>query len=172
MLPSERLQGDGRKNRSVDESANIWEGSIQRPRPRGYFEREASLFRRTAIVATSVALLLVLSASSALAHFCFNASRSDRGNQAAAGSPAWGSIAEFLRGDLGLCEAGIDHVLDGVEAAGFPRNLLIHNRTVLAQGRLGKHQHLSVNRKGIDHLSGQDFVLFERLIGQAFGICG
>jgi hypothetical protein len=130
------------------------------------------LFRRTAIVATAVALLLVLTAGSALAHFCFNASRSDRGNEAAAGSPTWLSVEELLRDEFRLCNAGVRHVLDGIEAAGFPRNLLIHGRTVMAQGRLGKHQHLSVNRKGVDHLTNRDFVLFERLVGEAFGICG
>ena len=129
------------------------------------------MFKRTAIVAIGVALLLVLTAGSALAHFCFNASRSDRGNQQAAKSPAWLSIEEILRDEFQLCNAGVRHVQNGIAAAGFPRNLLIHERTIMAQGRLGRHQHLSVNRKGVDHLTQRDFVLFERLVGQAFGIC-
>ena len=130
------------------------------------------MFRRTAIVAIGAALLLVLTASSALAHFCFNASRSDRGNQEAAKSSAWLSIEEILRDEFQLCNAGVRHVQSGIAAAGFPRNLLIHERTIMAQGRLGRHQHLSVNRRGVDHLTQSDFILFEGLVGEAFGICG
>ena len=140
--------------------------------PGGATREGGPLLKRTAIVATTVGLLLVLTASSALAHFCFNASRSDRGNQAASKSPAWSSIEEILRDEFQLCNAGVRHVQSGIAAAGFPRNLLIHQRTIMAQGRLGRHQHLSVNRKGVDHLTEGDFVLFEQLVGEAFGICG
>jgi hypothetical protein len=129
------------------------------------------VFKRTAIVAIGTALLLVLTASSAFAHFCFNASRSDKGNQEAAKSPAWLSIEELLRDEFQLCNAGVSHVQSRIAAAGFPRNLLIHERTIMAQGRLGRHQHLSANRKGVDHLTEGDFVLFEGLVEEAFGIC-
>ena len=65
---------------------------------------------------------VVLAAGPAVAHECYNASRSDKGNQqVAANSPAFVTFDEsamgFFRFGLGLCPAGADYLLGQVHAA-------------------------------------------------------
>lgn len=123
-------------------------------------------------LAVIVALFVVSSAS---AFECYNASRSDRGNAAAAKAPALASFEEIL-GDpeiVGLCPAGVDHVIEGLQEAGYDTDSLINFRTLMAGGleRNGKGADLLHNGKGIDHLSEEFFATVDPLIEEGFGIC-
>ena len=111
-------------------------------------------------------LLMALPVS---AHECYNASRSDQGNQQiAAHSPAFSTFDETAMGfftspdGLGLCPAGATYLLDQIHAAaaqpgsGIDLNWVVSNRTVQAQGidnasNPRAQQNLS-NGTGIDHL--------------------
>lgn len=128
--------------------------------------------RRSLIVMVGAALCLLVMSSSALAHFCYVANRSPQGAQSAAGSPTWISISEILTEEIGLCPAGVEHVLDGIEASGLPRTLMIHGRTIMAQGLEHKHPEKLHDGRGIEHLSDADFAAFEILVGEAFPLCG
>lgn len=133
------------------------------------------MIRRLLFTATTTVAILVLFASSALAHFCYVADRSVRGaQQAAANSASWVSVAEFLA-EAGMCAEGIAYV-DGQVAAATgtePGQLAINERTVMAQGhgRSGKNLHLASNGRGVDWLSEEDFAMFDTWVGTGFGIC-
>jgi hypothetical protein len=131
------------------------------------------LYKLTAFAVAGFLGLVV--ASSADAFFCFNANRSEEGNASAGNGAALGSVDEFLGGEVGLCPAGIEHVKEGLEEAGFPADFVINERTIMAQG-LEKNgsdmgQELLHNQKGIDHLDDEFFETAEELIGEAFGLC-
>jgi hypothetical protein len=123
-----------------------------------------------ALVAGVVALLVVNSAD---AFFCYNASRSANGNAHAAKSQALVSVDEFLTGEVGLCPAGVEHVVTGLEDAGFETDFLINGNTIMAGGleKNGKGGELLHNGKGIDHLSDEFFATADGLIGEGFGLC-
>lgn len=123
---------------------------------------------------------LGLMTSNAWAHQCTNASRSDQGDRAAAEhSQAWATFrvgaVDFLTSEFGLCEAGVNHVLNGLEAAGFDVDVVVNQRMTLAWG-LAEHgakgEQLLADGKGIDHI---DFDWVEEtatpLIFEAFEIC-
>jgi hypothetical protein len=135
------------------------------------------MVRRLLFIATATVASMVLFAGSAFAHFCYIAVRSPQGAQAAgANSDSWGTLDEFLGGELGLCEEGIAYVESQVEAAtGLDADMLaINERTVMAQGHLrsGQNLHLSEDGKGVDYLSEEVFADFETWVGEAFAICG
>ena len=79
-----------------------------------------------AFVAASVALTV---GGSAYAFECYNVSRSDQGNASAAKSKALVSPHEFLSEEVGLCPDGVEHVLAGLEDAGFQSDFLINQGT-------------------------------------------
>jgi hypothetical protein len=136
---------------------------------------------------------VVLAAGPAAAHECYNASRSDNGNQQiAAHSPAYNTFDETAMGfftapqpdGLGLCPVGAQYLLDQVHAAaalpdsGIDLNWVVSNRALQAAG-LEKasnpraQQNLS-NGTGIDHL-GENAALGAVIganIGTAAGMCG
>jgi hypothetical protein len=136
---------------------------------------------------------VVLAAGPAAAHECYNASRSDNGNQQiAAHSPAYNTFDETAMGfftapqpdGLGLCPVGAQYLLDQVHAAaalpdsGIDLNWVVSNRALQAGG-LEKasnpraQQNLS-NGTGIDHL-GENAALGAVIganIGTAAGMCG
>ncbi len=122
-----------------------------------------------------VAAFLV--SGSALAFECYNANRSAQGNAHAAKAPALASFEEILADPeiVGLCPAGVAHVIEGLAAAGYDTDSLINFRTLMAQG-LEKNVHeksaeLLDNGKGIDHLTEEFFATGDALIGEGFGIC-
>ena len=63
-------------------------------------------------------------------------------------------------------------MLDGIEARGLPRTLMIHGRTIMASGLAHKHPEKLHDGRGIDHLTDADFAAFETLVGEAFPLCG
>jgi hypothetical protein len=85
------------------------------------------------------------------------------------------SIEEIL-GDpeiVGLCPAGVEHVLDGLEAADYDTSILINFHSLMAGGleKNGKHGDKLHDGKGIDHLDEEFFGTVDPLIGEGFGIC-
>jgi len=130
--------------------------------------------RRSLVRAVGVATAaLVGLAAPAGAFECYNALRSAQGNMSAAKSSALVSFEEIL-GDpeiVGLCPEGIEHVLDGLEAAGFRTDVLINFRTLMASGLERTHPEKLQDGSGIDHLSEEFFATVDPLIGQGFEIC-
>jgi hypothetical protein len=127
---------------------------------------------RVLIPAGAVLLALFL-VGSASAFECYNASRSDRGNERAANSQALASFEEILVGEVGLCPAGVEHVLEGLELAGFETNHLINFNALMAGGleKNGKGGEKLHNEKGIDHLSAEFFATVGPLEEEAIAIC-
>jgi hypothetical protein len=130
--------------------------------------------RRSLVRAVGVATAaLVGLAAPAGAFECYNALRSAQGNMSAAKSSALVSFEEIL-GDpeiVGLCPEGIEHVLDGLEAAGFRTDVLINFRTLMASGLERTHPEKLQDGSGIDHLSEEFFATVDPLIEQGFEIC-
>ena len=111
--------------------------------------------------------------TSAGAFECYNAIRSAQGNQSAAQSKALMSLSEILADPeiVGLCPAGVDFVIDGLQEAGFRTDVLINFRTLMASGLEKTHPERLQDGKGIDHLSAEFFATVDPLVGQAFGLC-
>lgn len=134
------------------------------------------MVRRLLFIVTATMASLVLFAGSAFAHFCFIASRSPQGAQAAgAHSDTWGSVPEFLS-EAGMCQAGIQHVeMQISEATGLePGVIVINERVVMAQGlfnSLDRHEHLAGNRRGVDWVSDEMFAQFDVWVGEGFALC-
>jgi hypothetical protein len=130
-----------------------------------------SLVVRAAGIATAALIGL---AAPAGAFECYNALRSAQGNQSAAESSALFSLEEILADPeiVGLCPAGVDHVIAGLADAGFRTDVLINFRTLMASGLERTHPEKLHDGRGIDHLSEEFFATVDPLIGQGFGICG
>ena len=131
---------------------------------------------------------VVLAAGPVAAHECYNASRSDTGNQQiAAHSPSYDTFDETAMGfftfGLGLCPAGAQYLLDQVHVAaalpdsGIDLNWVVSNRSVQAGGidhapsaRAGQNL---TNGAGIDHLAENAALsaVIEANIGTAAGMC-
>jgi hypothetical protein len=120
-------------------------------------------------------MAVMLTMGSALAFECYNTQRSDRGNAQAARSPALQSPQEIL-GDpeiVGLCDEGVDYVIEGLQDAGYRTNILINFRALMAGGleRTETGELLLNDGKGIDHLSEEFFEVADGLIGEGFALC-
>jgi hypothetical protein len=140
-------------------------------------QRRTEMIRKLPAALIAIVAMLLLTASSAFAFECYNASRSAKGNAAAAGSPALASPAEILANPdiVGLCPEGVDFVLAGLQDLGYDTNILINERALMAGGleRNGKNEELLHDGKGIDHLGEEFFADVDPLIGEAFAtICG
>lgn len=128
------------------------------------------------IVGTGAAVLAVaLSAGSALAFECFNANRSAQGNAGATNGQALMSLSELLSDPefVGLCPAGVEHVISGLEEEGFEADVVINFRALMAGGleKNGKGEEKLHDGQGIDHL-GEEFIeVADELIGEGFGVC-
>ncbi len=126
--------------------------------------------RKFAISVTGALAAVLLVAGPAAAHECYNASRSDTGNQQiAAHSPSYETFDESAMGfftspgGLGLCPAGAQYLLDQVHAAaalpgsGIDVNWVVSNRSVQAGGidhsPSARAQGNLANGAGIDHLA-------------------
>lgn len=121
--------------------------------------------------AVSSVAAFTLATGPAFAHYCYNASRSDRGNEAAAKSQALSSIGELLAAD-GLCPEGVDYVLDGLAGAGFDTHALINVRAVMAAGLEQNHPEKLADGSGIDHFDlNAVFAVLGPLLGQAAEEC-
>jgi len=128
------------------------------------------------LVSFLAAFVALFTTASALAFECYNTQRSEQGNAAAARSTALMSLEEILSDPeiVGLCPAGVAHVLEGLEEEGFRTDVLISFRTIMAQGleKNGKGEAKLHDGKGIDHLGEEFFTVADSLIGEGFGICG
>jgi len=127
-------------------------------------------------VALAAAFLALFVSASAYAFECYNANRSDQGNASAgAHSNGLDSIPEILANPdiVGLCPAGVEHVINGLEDAGFRTDVLINGHALMAGGleKNGKGEDKLHDGQGIDHLSAEFFALGDVLIGEGFGIC-
>ena len=133
------------------------------------------MFKRIVIAATAAVAAIALTGGSAFAFECFNASRSDQGNANAVNSKALMSLEEILADPefVGLCPAGIDHVIAGLDEAGYDTGVLINFHALMAGGleRNGKGGEKLHDDKGIDHLGAEFFDVADPLIGEGFGIC-
>ena len=134
--------------------------------------------RRLAAGAALAGGLVMGSGAAALAHECFNASRSDQGNaMAGSRSQAWFTlrIADAIAGDV---EAGAYSAADGAcilaayTETGAPLSFTVHVKGVTGQdgviGLHNKNEDLYVNGKGIDHF----FDAYGWAIFGAFDQCG
>jgi len=117
---------------------------------------------------------VMLTAGSTWAFECYNTQRSDTGNAHAANGQAMASLEKILTEEVGLCPAGVEHVLEGLEAEGFRTDVLINFRALMAGGleKSEKGEAKLHDERGIDHLGEKFFVVVDPLIGEAFGICG
>ena len=126
-------------------------------------------------IAFAAAFLALFVSASAYAFECYNTQRSDQGNASAgAHSNGLDSIEEILGNPeiVGLCPAGVENVINGLDEAGFRTDILINGHTLMAEGleKNGKDAKLH-DGKGIDHLSAEFFEVSDALIGEAFGLC-
>lgn len=117
---------------------------------------------RRSIAAAAIACAALFGTSgTALAHECFNASRSAQGNTGADNSPVWETVqlAEFFADpSLGLSATQQSQALQLAEEQGIPSSFTIYvgNHTLLTRANSGtdtpavdKH---SADGKGIDHI--------------------
>jgi len=146
--------------------------------------------KKLSLSATGALAVVLLIAGPAVAHECYNASRSATGNQQiAAHSPSFNTLDETLFGFLtspegfGLCPAGAQYMVDQVHAAaalpgsGIDLTWVVSNRTVQAGGidhspsaRAGANL---TNGTGIDHLAENAALgaVLGANIGTAAGMC-
>ena len=126
------------------------------------------------LIAFLSAFLALILGGSAYAFECYNAQRSDQGNRSAAKSQALMSFEEILSDPeiVGLCPAGVEHVISGLEDEDFRTDVLINFRTLMAQGleKAGHDAQLD-DGKGVDHLTDEFFEAGDVLIGEGFDIC-
>jgi hypothetical protein len=118
-----------------------------------------NLFVRKVVTAGATATAaLALTGGAALAHECYNASRSDQGNAAAAKSQALVSAEEALSLFCGLDAEESAIVLAQLEEQGFETGFLINSRALMAGGleKNGKGGEKLHDGQAIDHL-GEDF---------------
>ncbi len=127
------------------------------------------------MIAFLAAVLALVVVGSASAFECYNTQRSAKGNASAgANSRALLSVERILSDPdiVGLCPAGVEHVISGLEDAGYRTDVLISFRTLMAQGlEKAGHEDQLHDGKGIDHLSEGFFMVVDGLIGEGFGIC-
>lgn len=105
-------------------------------------------------------LTVVIGGGSALAHECYNASRSAKGNEGAANSPVFFSIDFALTNFCGIEDADRrEEVKAELEDMGYRTDILIHGRALMAGGIYNneKNAHLLSDGKGVDHLGASFF---------------
>lgn len=132
--------------------------------------------RRLIMVVSAAVVFLMLSSTAALAHICFNSSRSTQGTAGAAASPAWWSLEELIQelialGELPpLCPDGVTHIVQEVDPDG---TFATHANTILASGQFEHNPELSGNGKGIDHVVARPELIaaFETALGEALALC-
>jgi hypothetical protein len=104
--------------------------------------------------ALALAIFAVTGAGAALAHECYNASRSAKGNEGADHSPMWETInLEMLAADIGLDEAQTEAFLASADEAGVPFSVTIFvgKKTIGQNGAAFTQGDQAIDGKGIDH---------------------
>lgn len=115
--------------------------------------------------------VLMLTATSALAHICYNTSRSTTGNvQAASNSDVFVAVdfESMIAGARAVCPPEADDEIDAVEnileQAGLLDELFVTNtKHVMASGAVNSPTDVLHDGKGIDHLPGSLFAAVEAL---------
>jgi hypothetical protein len=133
------------------------------------------MYKRRLIGLVGLAMAAIVAfPTSASAFECYNAIRSAQGNLSAAKSNGSMTLQEILADPeiVGLCPAGVNFVIAGLQDAGFRTDILINSHTIMASGLEETHPEKLQDGKGIDHLSPEFFATADGLIGQAFGLCG
>ena len=130
--------------------------------------------KQKVLVSAMAAFVALIATSSAFGFECYNANRSEQGNASAANASALMSIEEILSDPeiVGLCPAGVAHVIERLEEEGFRTDVLINFHALMAGGleKNGKEAKLH-DGKGIDHLGEEFFATVDPLIGEGFEIC-
>jgi hypothetical protein len=115
--------------------------------------------RKFLATASIAGLALLVTATPALAHECYNASRSQKGNeQIAAHSKAFVPFSAVAMGfftdpeGLGLCEDGAAFLLGEIEASDFDTSVVVSIKALQASGAAKNASQTLVDGKGIDHL--------------------
>lgn len=117
------------------------------------------MMRRLITLAGTTTAVVLLSASGAAAHECYNASRSATGNANAVNGQALVSYDELL---VLLCPAGAAIVEGAVAAHAFDTDgILVNSNALMGAGKQ------ETDGRAIDYLPGW----FSESIGMAFGTC-
>jgi hypothetical protein len=102
----------------------------------------------------ALAIFALTGAGAALAHECYNASRSAKGNEGANHSPVWETIdLGLLASDVGLDEAQTEAFLEAADEAGVPFSvtIFIGKKTIGQNGAAFTQGDAATDGKGIDH---------------------
>jgi hypothetical protein len=129
------------------------------------------MYKRRLIGLVGLAMAAIVAfPTSASAFECYNAIRSAQGNQSAAQSKTLMSLSEILADPeiVGLCPAGVESVIAGLQDAGFRTDVLINFRTLMASGLETTHPEKLHDGTGIDHLPEEFFATIDPLIEEAF----
>lgn len=122
------------------------------------------MLRRILVASGAAAVTILLTTGPAMAHECYNASRSDTGNAHAANGQGLSSFDELLGA---LCDEGDALVLAAVADTGFDtEGVLVNVNAVMGGGAL-ENGNKSTDGSDIDYLPGQ----VTGAIGAAFGTC-
>lgn len=124
--------------------------------------------KKALMFAGTVLAVLALTAGTASAHFCYNAKRSDKGNeQVAANSNGFATYAEMLA-EFGMCPAGVTYV-DANGPTSIPLDVPVNSHATMAGGTF----HSGNDAKGIDHIDATDdeWMAFDAVINEAFASC-
>lgn len=130
------------------------------------------IIRKLAVFAMVAVTTFALTGSSAFAFFCYNASRAPQGNAGAGGSSAHFALADAIVFFCGVDPDDLPAVFADLEEAGYPTDVVINVRTVMAQGIYHTtNVQLLHNGKGIDHLSDTFFAAVEEAAEAVGGHC-
>ncbi|HEV8573522.1 MAG TPA: hypothetical protein VGR43_02330 [Dehalococcoidia bacterium] len=102
----------------------------------------------------ALGIFALTGAGAALAHECYNASRSAQGNEGANHSPVWETIdLELLASDVGLDEAQTEAFLAAADEAGVPFSVTIFvgKKTIGENGAAYTEGDNATDGKGIDY---------------------
>ena len=124
------------------------------------------MLKRSGLFVVAVVAALVMTASAASAHFCYNGKRSATGNAAVdAKSKALLTYADQLA-MFGMCPEGIAYV-DAQTLV--PLDVLTNSKATMAGGTF----HSGNDAKGINHIDvpESEWLAFEEAIDDGFGEC-
>jgi hypothetical protein len=113
------------------------------------------LIRKFGATALALTAAIALTGSSAFAFECYNASRSEQGNESAANSAALVGPADLLVFFCGLSPEAAAARIAELEDEGFETDILINGHALMAGGleRNGKGEEKLHDGQAIDHMS-------------------
>ena len=122
------------------------------------------MLRRILVASGATVVAIVLSTGPAMAHECYNASRSDTGNAHAVNGQGLSSFEELLGA---LCDQGDALVMAAVEDTEFDTEGVLVNVNAVMGGGAHHNGNKTTDGSDIDYLPPQ----LTEAIGQSFGIC-